>query len=217
MREVYRAERPAGPSAWFAGLWASLAGARLTWQPAAALTLLAVGFFGGRTTEDLWSGRGGAAGHGGQVAVRQQGLLNTRGNSNDPMIRGLLINSVQSSHSGARLESLEALGHNLADSEIREALIRAMVEDENPGVRIKALEALKPHAKDADVRAALVSSVRGDDNPGMRVMAIDLLTAEPDRELAGVLQQLVAAETDDYVRMRCRKALLELNASVDTY
>ena len=52
-----------------------------------------------------------------------------------------MIDSVQSSHSGARLESLEALGHNLADSEIREALIRAMVEDQNPGVRKKAADA----------------------------------------------------------------------------
>jgi HEAT repeat protein len=153
----------------------------------------------------------------GEVEIIVEERRTIRGNPNDPIIRGLLINSVQSSHSGARLESLEALGRNLADDEIRQALIRAMVEDDNPGVRIKALEALAPHAKDPDVRAALVRSVHGDDNPGMRVMAIDLLTAEPDRELAGVLQQLMATETNNYVRMRCQRALLELDASVDVY
>ena len=251
MREVYRAERPAGPSAWFAGFWESLTAARLSWQPAAAMALLAVGFFGGRAAESLWLEPADApapAENGGQLIARQQGLLDTnpvsvtdvqsmpidasgmgaveivveerrtiRGNPNDPIIRGLLLNSVASAHSGARLESLEALGRNLDNSEARAALIRAMVEDQNPGVRIKALEALKPHAKDVDVRSGLVRVVRSDGNDGMRVMAIELLTAEPDREIAGVLQELVATETNNYVRMRCHKALLELNASVDVY
>lgn len=251
MREVYRAERPDGSSAWLAGFWSSFTGWRTSWQPAAALALLALGFFGGRATQSLWEGvepeqvaqqpAGGA-----QLVAQQQGVLGVspvsvtdvqslgeptggdveivleerrtiRGNPNDPVIRGLLIDSVHSSHSGARLESLEALGHNLDNGEIRQALMRAMVEDQNPGVRVKALESLAPHAKDPDVRAALVRTVRTDDNPGIRVMAIDLLTADPDREIAGVLQDLVATETNNYVRMRCQKALVELNASVDVY
>ncbi len=254
MRDVYRAERPDGPSAWWAGFWSSFTGWRMSWQPAAALALLALGFFGGRATQSLWEGPGDNAPEvaqekssgGGQLVARQQGVLGVspvsitdvqslgepmggaveivveerrtiRGNPNDPVIRGLLIDSVASSHSGARLESLEALGNNLENVEIRQALIRAMVEDQNPGVRLKALEALTPHAKDAEVREALVRSIRTDDNPGMRVMAIDLLTAEPDRALAGVLQDLVATETNQYVRMRCQKALVALNASVDVY
>ena len=257
MREVYRAERPTGPSAWFAGFREALAGWRVSWQPALALALLAVGFFGGRATQSFFGDEGDTAAEvvqqpsGGQLVAQQQGILGVnpvsvtdvqtfpgdaasglaggsveivleerrtiRGNPNDPVIRGLLLDSVTSSHSGARLESLEALGTSLDNPEIRRALIRAMVEDQNPGVRIKALEALAPHAKDADVHEALVRSVRTDDNPGMRVMAIDLLTAEPDREIAGVLQELVATETNNYVRMRCQKALVELNASVDVY
>ena len=257
MREVYRAERPNGPSAWWAGFWSSFTGWRMSWQPAAALALLALGFFGGRATQSIWLGAGGDAPEvaqqtqessvgGGQLVARQQGVLGVspvsvtdvqslgepmggaveivveerrtiRGNPNDPVIRGLLIDSVASSHSGARLESLEALGNNLDNAEIRQALVRAMVEDQNPGVRLKALEALAPHAKDPEVRDALVRSIRTDNNPGMRVMAIDLLTAEPDRALAGVLQDLVATETNQYVRMRCQKALVALNASVDVY
>ena len=252
MREVYRAEQPSGSSAWFAQFWAGLTGWRSSWQPALALALLTLGFFGGRATESIFGeDEGGteiARQQGSeQLVARQQGVLGAspvsvtdvqtfptdslggtveivleerrtiRGNPNDPVIRGLLLNSVTSSHSGARLESLEALGGSLDNDEIRQALIRAMVEDQNPGVRIKALEALAPHANDADVHEALVRSVRTDDNPGMRVMAIDLLTAEPDREIAGVLQELVASETNNYVRMRCQAALVELNASVDVY
>lgn len=256
MREVYRAERPTGPSAWFAGLWASLTGPHLSWQPAAAMALLAVGFFGGRATQSLWHS---APASGTAVAeapaqtpsapgARQQNVLDVspvsvtdvhampgdstgmgtveivveqrrtiRGNPTDPAIRDLLLNSVSTSHSGARLESLEALGRHLGDQETRAALIRAMTEDQNPGVRIKALEALAPHAKDKDVRAALVHTVRHDTTPGLRVMAIDLLTSEPDREIAGVLQELVSSEPNNYVKMRCQRALVDLNASVDVY
>ena len=43
-------------------------------------------------------------------------------------------------------------------------------------------------------------SVRSDDNPGMRVMAIDLLTTDPDRELAGVLQELGRIEDEALAR-----------------
>ncbi|MEZ5363806.1 MAG: HEAT repeat domain-containing protein [Bryobacterales bacterium] len=102
------------------------------------------------------------------------------------------------------------MGRHLGDQETRAALVRAMTEDQNPGVRIKALEALAPHAKDKDVRAALVHTVRNDTTPGLRVMAIDLLTSEPDRDIAGVLQELVASEPNNYVKMRCQRALVDL-------
>ncbi|MEZ5391335.1 MAG: hypothetical protein R2724_00330 [Bryobacterales bacterium] len=41
-------------------------------------------------------------------------------------------------------------------------------------------------------------------------MAIDLLTSEPDRDIAGVLQELVASEPNNYVKMRCQRALVDL-------
>ena len=67
-------------------------------------------------------------GGGVEIVVEQRQII--RGNANDPRIRELLLNSVASSHSGARLESLEALGRNLDDQETRAALIRAMVEED---------------------------------------------------------------------------------------
>jgi hypothetical protein len=35
--------------------------------------------------------------------------------------------------------------------------------------------------------------------------------------MVGALQELMMKEDNDYIRMRCQKALHEMNASVETY
>ncbi len=50
-----------------------------------------------------------------------------------------------------------------------------------------------------------------------RVQAIDLLMESQDRSLVGILQGVAQKENNNYVRMRCRKALQDMNASVETY
>ena len=100
---------------------------------------------------------------------------------------------------------------------MRGALVNAMLEDENAGARLKALEALAPYKQDSDVRQALIATLRTDANPGMRVNAIDLLTADPDRELVDVLQDVVRYEPNSWVRLRSEQTLAELNASIGLY
>jgi hypothetical protein len=51
----------------------------------------------------------------------------------------------------------------------------------------------------------------------MRVYAIDMLAEQPERALAGVLQDLVETENNEYVRLQSRKVLQDLNASVDRF
>jgi hypothetical protein len=255
MREVYREERATrressagGFLAWGASLIGGLGGLRAVWQPAAALTLMALGFWGGRYAEtlqtptsepaatiassgkpvldvsrvslgsnavdvrsiDLEPGQDSV-----EIVVEERRTI--RGASSDPFIRSLLLSSVRNADSGNRLTSLKALGLRAEDPEVRQALARAMVEDENPGVRFKALEAVAPYSKDPYVRSALMTAVRQDDNPGMRVQAIELLTANPDRELVGLLQTLVREEPNSYVRLRCQQTLQELDASIEQF
>jgi len=257
MRQVYREERasrrkssPGGFVAWGASLVDSLGGLRFAWQPAAALALIAVGFWGGRYTETVRTstdqpiavnapaaasgepvidvtrvslgssavdGRSFDLGSEQDVEIVVEERRTIRGDSSDPFIRSLLLASVRNSDSGNRLTSLEALGSRAEEPEIRRALALAMVEDENPGVRFKALEAVSPYSTDPDVRSALMTTVRQDDNPGMRVQAIDLLTANPDRELVGLLQTLVREEPNSYVRLRCRQTLQDLDASIEQF
>jgi plasmid stability protein len=79
------------------------------------------------------------------------------------------------------------------------------------------LDALKAHGGEADVRAALTQVLLADDNPGVRAQAIDLLVEHKGAMTAGVLQEVVQKENNGYVRLRCQRALDEMNASVGTF
>ncbi len=99
---------------------------------------------------------------------------------------------------------------------VRRALLSALQNDPNPGVRLKALEALRG-TTDGETRRVLGQVLLTDDNPGIRTQAIDLLTQHQEPEMVGVLQELVSRENNNYVRLKCQKALREMNASVETF
>ncbi|MDA0204948.1 MAG: HEAT repeat domain-containing protein [Acidobacteria bacterium] len=217
------------------------------WQGALALVLVAAGFWGGRATqqfrmaffdqqpiaergsipiegaalasyEDIPDVRSISTGPGSssvEIVVEERRTI--RGNANDPQIQALLIAMSRSSNSGRRLDMIDLLRQRTDDPQVRGALVKAMLEDENAGARLKALDALAPYKQDVDVRHALITTLRTDANPGMRVYAIDLLTANPDRELVEVLQDVVRYEPNSWVRLRSEQTLAELNASIGLY
>jgi hypothetical protein len=150
-----------------------------------------------------------------EIVVEERRTI--RGNANDPQIQALLIAMSRSPNSGRRLDMIDLLRQRADDPQVRGALVKAMLEDENGGARLKALEALKPYKQDPDVRQALITTLRSDANPGMRVNAIELLTANPDRELVEVLQEVVRYEPNSYVRLLSEQTLAELNASIGLY
>jgi hypothetical protein len=150
-----------------------------------------------------------------EIVVEERRTI--RGSANDPQIQALLIAMSRSSNSGRRLDMIDLLRQRADDRQVRGALVKAMLEDENGGARLKALEALAPYKQDADVRHALITTLRNDSNPGMRVNAIELLTANPDRELVEVLQDVMRYEPNSYVRLRSEQTLAELNASIGLY
>jgi hypothetical protein len=51
----------------------------------------------------------------------------------------------------------------------------------------------------------------------VRTQAIDLLIRQSGPDMVGVLQELVSREENNYVRLKCQKALREMNASVETF
>lgn len=247
MREVYRSSRGGPePTTWWQSFMAGLGGMRMAWQPTAAFALVALGFWGGSSTGGDWrallnggSGDAPSVQTGSMVTAPAESMAEVqsveldeqrgdveivieerrtiRGNPSDPFIRQLLISSVEGSYSGARLESLEALGQRTGDAEVRRAMIRALLDDENPGVRLNALGSLAAHKNEPEVRRALIQALENDINVGVRVQVIDLLTESPDGELTGVLQRIVREESNNYVRMRSEQALHALNASVELY
>jgi hypothetical protein len=247
MRAVYREERSEARGVapgWWAGVERAFSSMRIVWQPAAAMALLAVGFFAGKGRVELpiLSGANGgpeiaeaglfSPGNLGEIqsvrvdpekdmveiAIEETTRRVITGSPNDPRIQSLLISTVlEYPNSGLRLDSLDVLIQGAGNSDVRNALIEAMVGDENPGVRLRALEALKPRNGEQEVRQALFNVLRADVNPGMRVQAIDMLSESPDREMVGLLQDLVRQEQNNYVRLQYGRVLRELNASVDHF
>ena len=251
MRGVHRlqSEQPAYiagviPAAWWNRLRQGFPPLRPAWQPAAAMALLAVGFYAGRFIESAPTGSplslGGPMqqsslaplgpfgdiqsvtldpGQGEvEIVVEEITRRTIRGAPGDPHIRGMLISTVREyPNSGVRLDTLDILSAAAADREVRRVLRETMIGDRNPGVRLRAFEALRPHKSDPETRQALIEVLLTDDNPGMRVQAIDLLTENPDRDLVGLLQGLVERDQNNYIRLQSRRILHDLNASVERF
>jgi hypothetical protein len=216
------------------------------WRPAAALALLAGGFFAGSAyTERSYTARASSSMLPGVISaqpvsarVRQvdadgSGVLQlvvdeTRqrvitGRPDEEGIRRLLLAAaVDPSDAGLRGESVEILRSAAPCDETRAALIQAILHDANDGVRLRALEGLKPYATQPDVRRALAQVLLRDANSGVRTQTIDVLThsrADINTEIhiVGVFQELMRKESNDYIRMQCQRKLRELKASEEVY
>jgi hypothetical protein len=201
--------------------------------PVGALALVAVGFFAARYTPEKFGGiRAGLTepmfssvksiqpGDSGkvQIAVDDVQRRVVTGGLDDPRIQQLLLAAVhEDTNPGLRVESIGVLQNSTDSQEIRQALVDTLTHDPNAGVRLKALQGLKQYAGDASVRKALANVLLKDDNAGVRGQAIDLLTAHHDDSIAGILQDVMQKEDDDYIRIRCRDLLEAMKASVGTY
>ena len=84
-------------------------------------------------------------------------------------------------------------------------------------MRLKALDGLKPLAGDPEVRKTLAQVLLADDNPAVRMQVVDLLVSQRDDSMVGVLQNLVQKEDNHYVRLKCEKALKDMNVSIGTF
>ncbi len=141
-----------------------------------------------------------------------------KGRLDDQSIQRLLLTAAKDpADPGLRVESVDLLGANPESSAVRNALLYAVQHDANAGVRLKALEGLKASAGDPDVRQTLSQVLLTDKNPGVRTQVIDLLIQQKEHRMVGVLQQLMRTEDNSYVRLRCQRALHDMNASVETY
>jgi len=206
-------------------------------QPVGALALIAMGFFGARMlpTSSI-SGNVNVAGLDSrpmtsrvryvepeqsgkvQIVVEETRQRVLSGRVDDESIQNLLLAAAQDPQdAGLRVESVDLLKSRPESAEVRHALLAALQHDTNPGVRLRALDGLRGSAADPQVRQVLTQVLLTDDNPGVRTQAIDLLIQQKGDRMVGILQELMRKEDNGYVRLRCEKALKEMNASVETY
>ncbi len=153
-----------------------------------------------------------------QIVVEETRQRVLSGAIDDRNIQDLLVEAARDPEdAGLRVESVDLLKSRPQTPEVRDALLYVLERDPNPGVRLKALEGLKDSSADAQVRQALTRVLLTDANPGVRTQAIDVLVQHKNDSMVGALQELLRKEDNGYVRLRCQKALHEMNASVETY
>lgn len=140
------------------------------------------------------------------------------GRPEDAAIHQMLLAAAKDpSDPGLRAQTMEVLKERCDRVDVRKALLQSLEADPNAGVRLKALDALSPFAKDAETRHVLSRVLLNDDNPGIRTRAIDLLVDNLQTDTIGTLQELLRKESNPYVRQRSMKALVERNASLETF
>lgn len=228
---------PSGIAAW----WHSLAtGWNIQFlRPAAALALLALGFFAAKVTPGLNFGgayQAGAGDFGGaqvrNVTTQPDGTLRIvvdenrqrmlSGSLGDRQIRNLLMSTARdATDAELRARTVAILMSNADDQNVRQALVFSLRNDVSPDVRLRALEGLKRFGDDPEVQGALARVLLSDSNTGMRTKAVDVLTSREsqilDRRIVGALQELMTREDDHYVREQTQRILRSIKASAEIY
>jgi hypothetical protein len=220
-------------SAWWRAAWSSA-----WWKPAAAMSLLALGFLGGRAlrppeapltvasrpetarqqlTEPAASPEAAAAEATEDTSYVQSRPRAARDVVSDQRLRGVLLAAVSSQDPALRLDSIELLRQHCDDETVRRALLDALRNDRSSGVRLKALEALRPYARDPETRSTLARVLLTDNNATVRTQAIDLLTQSRGADVAAALQELLRHEENGYIRERSLNALHAMKASAETF
>jgi len=213
-------------------LAATLAGFHQYRTPVGAVALVAVGFFAARFTgagvpasslspagEVFFTVRSVQPDSSGrvQIAFDETRRRVVSGATGDRDIQRLLLAAAREDNPAVRVESMSLLTSRADSGEVRDALLNAVARDSNAGVRLKALDGLKPLAGDPQVRKILAQVLLADDNPAVRMQVVDLLVSHRDGSMVGVLQNLVQKEDNNYVRLKCEKALKDMNASIGTF
>ena len=137
----------------------------------------------------------------------------TQGSLNDQRIQQLLLFAARNNvNAGVRMDSVDLLTQNPADSKVREQLIFSLRYDSNPGVRLKAIDSLGPYVKDdVHVRDSILAALVNDSNQGVRTEALRLLgPVKADSSVRAIMQHLADADQNQYIRSQARTVIAQL-------
>lgn len=149
------------------------------------------------------------------VQINYDKLLpaSTRGSVDNPDIEKLLLYAAHTQQNpGVRVESVAILSQKCRDAQIREAMMRTLLDDRNPGVRLQALDGLEDYVKeDIQVRNAVVEALLNDTNPGVRTEAIRLLQpVKADSTVRSAFERLARQDSNEYIRSESERTLNSL-------
>lgn len=142
-----------------------------------------------------------------------------KGNLNDPQVQKVLAHAlVNSQNPGVRLRTVNALsgqGELLRGSEIRDALLGAIVSDANPAVRKEAVTLLQKLPFDDEIKEAILYVLQNDQNSGVRIAAIMTLVNFKDQSLLKdekvrkILQEKINSDENNFIRLMAQTFLEE--------
>ena len=131
--------------------------------------------------------------------------MHFQGNIMDESVQQLLVGAMRDGRNpSSRLSAVELLSREPDSRQVKEALIRALIEDDNLGVRLKALQILKPYAnKDKDVQAAFMNALAYDEAAGVRVQAIEALRPfAHDESVSKTVQEVTKDDDNPYIKLQ---------------
>jgi len=152
-----------------------------------------------------------------QISFDETHRRMVEGRMDDQAIQRLLLAASHEENPAVRVESVDILKSSAGSVQVRDALLNAVAHDPVASVRLKALEGLKPLSSDPEVRKVLSQVLMADDSDVVRMRVVDMLVERRDDALVGTLQSLMQHEDNSYVRLKCEKALKEMNASIGTF
>ena len=131
--------------------------------------------------------------------------MHFQGNIMDESVQQLLVGAMRDGRNpSSRMSAVELLSRQPDSRQVKEALIRALIEDDNLGVRLKALQILKPFAnKDKDVQAAFMNALAYDEAAGVRVQAIEALRPlAHDDSVSKTVQEVTKDDDNPYIKLQ---------------
>ena len=149
-----------------------------------------------------------------------------RGNVNDDRIQKVLARALVSDlNAGNRLRAVNMIGTQTGqrqnrvpgfDTEVKSALVTALLHDRNLGVRKEALSVLRNYLPDPVVVQAFLNVLANEKNTGLKIAAInslDLTTYENqpvNREILEMFKNKAQSDDNNYIRIKAKTALQEI-------
>jgi anti-sigma factor RsiW len=151
-----------------------------------------------------------------EVHYNQLVPASVQGSLEDPAIRKLLAMATENASSASvRNDSVGLLAaecrtnHGCETTDVRDALMAALLYDKNPAVREKALKGLEPYVtEDVRVRNAVLEALLNDRDTRVRTQSINLLVpVEADTSVRQVLHSVSTSDNSPQIRNVSRQVL----------
>jgi hypothetical protein len=152
--------------------------------------------------------------------------VHIRGNVNEEHIQKILARAlVSNQNAGTRLRAVNMIGtqseqgqvgNPKLSSEVKSALVTALLHDRNLGVRKEALGVLRNYLPDPVIVRAFLDVLANEKNTGLKIAAINSLDLSKyenqpvNREILEMFKTKAQSDDNNYIRIRAKAALQEV-------